>query len=299
MSEKRQQSAIERVAEKNPAAIARWREREIFGGDSKRTPAQRFRMLQHGLRVHRILAEAFLENGAIDPRGKTVEQLQQEVQDRIGDLLTSGYEPKFLVLDYRDDLVREARRFVRSKQYPFALIFYATYFEHWINLRIATALEKRKFSDDDIKHVLQKTGDVRAKNLILRALGLPSIPLGTLGDVLQIGDRRNMYVHYKWTPKPMNSKDGAQYETLLRNAERAVTRLRRLDNRPFKGRKRVLVAPISRKAFLEADQLLQEVYATFRESGMLMSAEDMEARMKEILAERSKREKSKKEGRNA
>jgi hypothetical protein len=126
--------------------------------------------------------------------------------------------PLRLIIDHRATLLREARRQVRRHQNEFALLFYATYFEHWINGMIETAADWRDMAAENTTSLLREA-PLRAKlTWVLSLLSVPRLKPGYVKRILAVAEHRNGCVHYKWLPQAGESK--RDIDALVKDAER-------------------------------------------------------------------------------
>jgi len=190
-----------------------------------------------------------LRLGGVDIDGKAPEDIQREITSDALRKAARGTFPKFvLVLDHTKDLLKEARSYARVKRADFALLFYATFIEHWANGEIVRLSQKRGLSAKDITALLRET-QLRGKcTWVLALLGAAPLNARYVQRIAAVAEYRNAYVHYKWQPLPEGSKaneEKARVADLLRDAEATARYLIRVENRAvFRGRKRKLLLSV-------------------------------------------------------
>lgn len=146
-------------------------------------------------------------------------------------------------IDQTSTLLKEARRFAQADNNELACLFYATWFEHWLNDMINTVGKRRKLSDREITQIIRDI-QFRAKSTwLFRILNLKPINEAHLKRMQSIIDARNAFVHYKWKHVDIDAdsweKDDEALASLISEAEKTVSYLRRLQNKQFfDGRKR-------------------------------------------------------------
>ena len=179
--------------------------------------------------VAQRFAESLIRDGEIDPRGKTDKEIHREISQFL-----STHKLEFLAaIDYTGDILKQARNFARSKQYLFSCIFYAMWFEHWLNRVIAMQAKRKKLTQEEILQIIRET-QFRAKTTwLLRILNLKPINNSHLKRMQAIVDVRNSFVHYKWKHMDIDdesfAKEGEQARKLLEEAEKTISYLQRLE----------------------------------------------------------------------
>src|ERR1700722_1855988 len=99
------------------------------------------------------ICRQFLEEGIVDPSGKTNEQVLKELFDHA--LNWSKQHPMLMSTDYKTSLLKHARTFAKQEAFETAFLFYATWFEHWINGVLTRRL--RKLDEDERQQMLWNT----------------------------------------------------------------------------------------------------------------------------------------------
>lgn len=190
------------------------------------------------------LYESFVAKGELDPADKTDQQLALEFWKMAvafrRDLKNAGENLK-LIVTYRELLLPQARRFSRDGQEEIALLFYATWFEHWIN-GVMHAQGNKLNLDDRALSLLLRTSNLETKFRCFPALlHLPKINEEHLGAILRCGSLRNDFVHYKYLSDKKFStsdKDDARKREAIAASQRAVRYLEHYERRHiFKGAK--------------------------------------------------------------
>ena len=126
-----------------------------------------------------------------------------------------------------------SQNFQKSKQLDWAVLFYATYFEHTVNAVIDVAARRKKFSHRDVASIIKDIGMAGKTTWLLRALGLAPLSQFHRNTILKINEIRNSYVHYKWQPK--GSKIDSSAKEALKSVEKTALYIRRYTDRLMYG----------------------------------------------------------------
>jgi hypothetical protein len=178
-----------------------------------------------------VLYEALLTDGHIDPTGQTEAQIMAQV--RKAAVEWSRHRPMLMSYDFKGDLLSAARRLKRTKQDNEAILYYATWFEHWINgvlIRKNQALAERESC--------QMLRDVNLKGKFTWLLALvhgKRIPQTHVRAIMQIGELRNEFIHYKYRMLDVDQPDERKPKLLnaFRSAETAIRYLQHFEERHF------------------------------------------------------------------
>ena len=192
------------------------------------------------------LVRGYVENAirlhVIDPTGKDEVQLQKEVGDFLERLVKSPQY--FWSVDHMGKLLELARRYVRAGEAQIACLMYATWLEHWLNSVVADLARRRRFTDAEITALLRDVPYKAKPTWLLRLLGFPPLNEKHVRCIVEIGEIRNSFVHYKWKLHDVDSdelkKDTERVRGIVEQAESAVRYLRSVEKRYFYGRKKPL-----------------------------------------------------------
>jgi hypothetical protein len=205
-----------------------------------------------GITLVRNMAEDLVRYGVVDQKGKSDEELHQEVLEYIGKIVKKKGNVVFAwSIDHTPTLLKEARKYARAAEHELSCLFYATWFEHWLNDLINTVGKRLKLTEQEIIQIIRET-QFRAKSTwLLRILGLKPINEAHLRRMQSIIDARNSFVHYKWKHVDIDSDNWEKEEqalvSLLNGVEKTVSYLRKLQNKQFfGGRKRKVLPSLSK-----------------------------------------------------
>jgi hypothetical protein len=186
------------------------------------------------------VAEEQIANGDLDPNGKSAVQIAIEAGRRMLKNWPLGAELA-LVMSHQDRLLEHARLHRRQGNSEIACLFYATWFEHWINSVLIRS--RCHLTEDDKKQMLRDV-PIRGKlSWLLGALGYPRIPSVHADRVMRIGEIRNGFVHYKWLPKEKEQEveERKRVEDCLNGVEQTIRYFLRFeDKHQLKGSRKLL-----------------------------------------------------------
>jgi hypothetical protein len=200
-----------------------------------------------GKALVRNMAEDLVRYSVIDPKGKSDQEVRLEIFNYLSKLAENKGNNVFAwAIDHSSTLLKEGRRFARLEKYELSCLFYATWFEHWLNDLINTTGRRKRFPEQDITQIIRDT-QFRAKSTwLLRVLNLKPIADIHLKRMQSIIDARNAFVHYKWKHVDIDDegwgKDEEALAEIINSVEKTVSYLRRLQNKQFfSGRKRKIL----------------------------------------------------------
>jgi hypothetical protein len=189
--------------------------------------------------------------GELSFKGKTAGEIKDETQ-RFRRLLARGSIKLLPVIDHRNDLLREARAFLRYSEWNLALLLYATYFEHAVNALLAMQARRRHFSKDALLQMVREVSLPGKMGWVLELLEMKPINSVHRKRLLKLAELRNAFVHYKWLPKT-DSDIALPYGKLdpvtqsLKDVEKTVSYLRRYEEQMFYAGQRKHVRTIVRR----------------------------------------------------
>jgi hypothetical protein len=135
-------------------------------------------------------------------------------------------------VDYRPSVLKRARLFKREQEYEESILFYATWFEHWINGILMPGFYRNDFTQNDFKEIIRGTSLRIKYNHFPKLLGFPPINKRHISTVIDTCDLRNAYVHYKF-PRVDETKDDDWHEALFIRVEKTVRYLNQYEKRVF------------------------------------------------------------------
>ena len=182
------------------------------------------------------LIAAFANAGHID-----ISKTDDEIWDQfkaIADGLPTDFD---VVIDHTPKLLRNARTAKSEHNHELAVLMYATWIEHSINLVLQQVAFARGISEPHFQAMLREAS-LRAKTTwLLPLLGIKPLSEVVVGRIQKLADTRNAFIHYKWGQLSRAAK--ADQERALADAEKVVKtiqRLRRQEAKILSERSRVI-----------------------------------------------------------
>ena len=103
-----------------------------------------------------------------------------------------------IVIDHTRTLLRIARDYYKKEEYDLSYLFYAIYFEHEVNDIIDIYCSRNKI-EQKVKNEIIKSTNISAKySWLLTILKFPNFNDIHRKTILDVSDKRNAYIHYKW-----------------------------------------------------------------------------------------------------
>ncbi|MET7715251.1 hypothetical protein [Streptomyces sp. NPDC005407] len=152
-----------------------------------------------------------------------------------------------VVTDHRDDLLKKATDAMRADEHWFAILFYATWLEHWVN-DILMSLSVRSGVPEGVAVALVRSCSFNLKiKDVWTSLGATPIEKAHMRTMTDLMEFRNGFVHYKWQPRSISDKDAydQRVEEVAVSAQSIVTTLENLEDQLlFSGRRNALRAQL-------------------------------------------------------
>lgn len=106
-----------------------------------------------------------------------------------------------IVLDYKDNILENARKFRMNDEIELSYLLYATWFEHWINEVISILAVKKDLSDKEVYEIIRNVSIVGKYTWLLKIFEFEEIEEEHLKLIIKLIELRNRFVHYKWNEK--------------------------------------------------------------------------------------------------
>ena len=148
----------------------------------------------HAWMISKSVLNSFIEDGIIDPRGKSESEILQELV-RIVD--KSEIVP---VVDHTQDWLKKARVAKAAGEPEFSVVCYATWAEHMLNKMLSSLCARCKVTDAIRQTLIRYTGSTEKFIWLSLALASKAPPARQLNQLRRICEARNQYLHYKWKP---------------------------------------------------------------------------------------------------
>ncbi|WP_329020344.1 hypothetical protein [Streptomyces sp. NBC_00690] len=151
--------------------------------------------------------------------------------------------------NHERDLKSQGDDFLGEGKHEFAILFYATWIEHWLN-RIILLRATGKGTHPELATALIRSSRIELKmGRIWTSLEIPRFPKELARQVTRVMESRNAFVHYKWPSEDDETHSESINRTKLeaQKAQQTVTELLGLEDSIFyRGRSKAI-----REAFRE------------------------------------------------
>lgn len=149
------------------------------------------------------------------------------------------------ILDYRQHILERATAFAHSGDLEDSILYYATWFEHWINDLLTSVARRQQMDEAAIGQMIRSTNLEGKFTWLVTAFGLPAIDTALVTDIGAVASIRNSYIHYKFAGQDPDQPPTRQEKLrdAIEKAERAVPILLAYEERHLIGAARqVLLA---------------------------------------------------------
>ena len=161
------------------------------------------RLNDDGARVAvRMMLQQAIESGAISVEGKSDDEVMLELGTYVDELPTEAF---VWVMDHRQMLLREARKYLRISNYELATLCYATWAEHTINNLLRTFLARKGLPLASINDAIRSAPHRAKFTWMLDLLDVPPLSEKHVKVLMQLAELRNAFVHYKWVGEHMDA----------------------------------------------------------------------------------------------
>ena len=181
------------------------------------------------IEVIRTVIESAVRYGDIQLEGRTDEEIKKDIHEYIRARLA---EPNTFAspvqYDYQSDLINEARRYEGMGDFNLALMFYATWFEHWLNGMFVAREPMVALEREEIIRLIRETDLASKTGHIWQLLFGEKLPGDVVQTILKVAEARNAFVHYTWTPYLSEAEERAEKRELHNLAQRAAAAVTQL-----------------------------------------------------------------------
>jgi hypothetical protein len=179
-----------------------------------------------GVLVTFNIVESALLYGQIPTFGQSDTEILKRVRQYVDAFVTDD-SPIHGVVDRTPDLLLTARSLRADGRGDEAIVYFATWIEHWANDLLSIVLRRRQCDETVILQMLREVS-LRSKLTWLPVvLGLPALDPALVGAVLRLSDARNSFIHFKWQFTDMDARGDAERRevALLSSADDIVHQL--------------------------------------------------------------------------
>jgi len=187
------------------------------------------------IEVIRTVIESAVRYGDIQLEGRTDEAIKKDIHEYIRARLA---EPNIFgspaQYDYQSELINEARRYEGMGDFNLALMFYATWFEHWLNGMFVAREPMVALEREEIIRLIRETDLASKTGHIWQLLFGEKLPGDVVQTILKVAEARNAFVHYKSTPylsEVEERTEKRELRNLTQRAAAAVTPLGAIEDR--------------------------------------------------------------------
>jgi hypothetical protein len=184
------------------------------------------------------LAEDAIETGEIDITGMSPAEIVEELQTKI---VQEALEvPPLRILDYMSSILEEANRYHNAGKHAFAVVFYTTWIEHWVNSMIIRACKRRGYGSKDSEKVFVRAILSDKVGPIWHLLFDDPLASSIAQTIKEIGDTRNSFLHYKWPGVLMDDAEAhdSRYPKASSTARDLIPQLIEIEDRLIFGGRR-------------------------------------------------------------
>jgi len=181
-----------------------------------------------------------VRDGHIDVSGKSTEEIECEIRTYLKKVVADRESPIHIVIDHTAHLLKLARQFAIQKKHEDACLYYALWFEHWLNHLIVSSGRRKGLTDQELNQIIRETDIGRGKTTwLLRLLDVPAFSQEHQKKILKIAELRNTFVHYKW--KSFDHHATKEHQEALADIEKTVKYFKGFERRHFFGKMKSLV----------------------------------------------------------
>lgn len=184
--------------------------------------------------------KGLIRMGRLEMAGKTLDEIEKESlfimianREKVG---------RTHQITHADDLLTEARGYAATGRPEFALIFYTTWFEHWLNGMYQWACARAGLDHAATERLIRTTNLDSKTDQMWMSTFHNEFPADAREALLRVAKARNEFVHYKWPVQYWDDPVGtAMPSELIESAETTVAALIKVeDEMMFDGRYNLL-----------------------------------------------------------
>lgn len=145
----------------------------------------------------KLLIESAVHRGTITLDGKSDADIAESIKTFLSSV-RSGDVTFALGTDHSQDLRTEAERLHEAGRHELAITMHATSVEHWLNSMLRSGAERMGLEEPDTTQMI-RDASLRAKaGWLWKLLFDADFPPEIRQQIVQLSNRRNAFVHYKW-----------------------------------------------------------------------------------------------------
>lgn len=177
----------------------------------------------------RALASQMVADGIIDPTGMSQDDFRGAFMSEVKAIQVADAPDFGFILDHQDSVLGQARAYGKSEDVDFAMMFYATWNEHWLNQMLVWKAKRMGKPQEEAAQLVHVDLKKKTGQLWTTTFGVV-LDAGLAGAIREIAGFRNAFVHYKWQSKregDIEAEEVKKREVLAR-AEPLVVQLEAL-----------------------------------------------------------------------
>lgn len=162
--------------------------------------------------------KSVISYGVVDIEGLSDEEAREKIYDYLMDFISTEQEVN-IVVDYKDSLLEEARRFVCDNKTNLALVTYATWWEHWINGVLESMLYRKEIIGKEFKSIITSLNNQAKTSWFLKLIELPPFEKDHLNVMNMLSEKRNGFIHYKY---PIDTGESEDLDIFFKKVECSI-----------------------------------------------------------------------------
>lgn len=132
---------------------------------------------------------------------------------KLRDYIPKNDKDLFFTIIHDKNLIQRAEEEISKEDWQYAYVFYATYFEHFINEILCIWAVKQKKPHKLIKELIRRVGGIEDKyTWVLEILDLPKFNERHFKTIKYLSEKRNSFIHYKFEPKASSEDSNKEKE---------------------------------------------------------------------------------------
>jgi len=133
-----------------------------------------------------------VRDGHIDTSGKSAEEIGREMRKYLKKVVADKESPIHIVIDHTSHLLKLARQYAMQEKLEDACLYYALWFEHWLNNLIVSSGRRKGLTDKELNQIIRETDIGRGKTTwLLRLLDVPAFRQDHQERIVKIAELRN------------------------------------------------------------------------------------------------------------
>lgn len=184
------------------------------------------------------IAESAFINGDLNIEDFSDKKLLRE---KILRLIPKEDKNIYFTIDHTPTLLEKGEWFAKNEEYNLAYVFYATYFEHFINEILDMWATRNSIKYETSSLLIKKVTLEDKYTWLLEVLKLPTFKQEHWKTIKKLSDKRNSFIHYKYKPEAADrddSKDKTEWTEDYKDIIKTITYTRRYRSKiVFNGKK--------------------------------------------------------------